>query len=350
MSINVKLAKNQITQDSYTFNPYGCPEISRMETALGALLDAEPPMQQDLTRVIKAGGKRLRPVLAMLCYRLAKSGHTDVKADIVPLMCMLELMHTASLVHDDVVDNATVRRGHPTINKTSGSLAAVQSGDYLLAKAMEILGIYKGTGINEELTDVSEQMCLGELEQLKIRYKTDEQNEALYFLQIYRKTASLIAASCYTGALAAGLEASQARALKSYGERLGTAFQLRDDLMDYDDAGVTGKAPGQDLKNGIYTLPILRLLKGGVPYEIGSLLKTKNKKERQIQELIHYIKSTDALGETEILIKQLVNEAVDTLESFPACPEKTALTMLARVLTKQPVLNAYSGLSQQLRH
>lgn len=309
----------------YTFNPYNCHELKCMENMLLSMCDASPAMLKDIFRVVSAGGKRLRPILALLCSKLDQSNDKNI----VPLMYMLELMHTASLIHDDVVDNAKLRRGCPTINNTSGVSAAVQSGDYLLAKAMESLSVYRGSGINEELADVSAQMCLGELEQLRIRFKTHEQNRELYFLQIRRKTASLIAASCYTGALAAGMNASKACALKKYGELLGLAFQLRDDLMDFYDMGVTGKAPGQDLKNGIYTLPVLYLLEQGVPNNIRHLLEYKEKNKQQIQNLVDFIKRTNALNEAEKHIRLIVNEAVVALSGFPDSQEKTALTDLA---------------------
>ena len=120
-------------------------------------------------------------------------------------MCMLELMHTASLIHDDVVDDAPLRRGVETIHQTSGRHAAVQSGDFLLARAMEYLHLYRGTGINEALADISLQMCLGEFQQMEHLFHIKAQTQEIYFEQIRRKTAYLLATSCYTGAIAGGL-------------------------------------------------------------------------------------------------------------------------------------------------
>ena len=127
----------RLKTNSDIINPYNSPELKRMEDMLVSLNDSDTVMRKELKRVISAGGKRLRPILALLCYKLTKADGDDV----VPLMYILELMHTTSLIHDDVVDNAKKRRGCPTINKTSGVMAAVQSGDYLLAKAMERLKI-----------------------------------------------------------------------------------------------------------------------------------------------------------------------------------------------------------------
>ena len=325
--------------NSSTIDPYSSQELKRMEEMLGSLSNVDSIMLNELNRVISAGGKRLRPVLALLSYKISKADGNDV----VPLMYILELMHTTSLIHDDVVDNAKKRRGCPTINKTSGDTAAVQSGDYLLAKAMEQLGQYRGTGINEELADVSAQMCLGELEQLKIRFKINEQDMERYFLQIHRKTSSLIAASCYTGALAARMKAYDAQLLKNYGESLGTAFQLRDDLMDFSETGCAGKVAGQDLKNGIYTYPVLCMLDRGVPDYIYKLLENNRINRQQVQQLIDYVKSTNILKETEILIRYYIDDAVKSLHEIPDCMEKTALIELANVLAGDTLLKNVSN-------
>jgi heptaprenyl diphosphate synthase len=308
--------------------------LARMDEEMVALLDgAEAALKANLKRIISAGGKRLRPILAYLCYRMG-----DVKEiDILPLMCMLELMHTASLIHDDVVDNALLRRGQPTINNTCGISAAVQSGDFLLAKTMEYLHVYRGTGINEVLVDVSTQMCLGELMQQKARFDTHIQTKDMYFLQVYRKTASLIAASCYTGALASNMAEPEAKMLRVYGEKLGIAFQLRDDLLDYSDTQLFGKTTGQDIKSGTFTLPVIMLLEDGVPDSVRTLLKKRNKSESEVHWLVNYVKGTGVLRHAEALIKEISREAVYALQNFPLCSEKEALVRLAEELAERQV-------------
>lgn len=227
--------------------------IADMETRLEELCgSAHLPMTKDLERILMAGGKRLRPSLAYVCYSIG----ADQSMEIVPLMCMLELMHTASLIHDDIVDEAEIRRNVKTIHTTSGKTAALQSGDYLLARAMEYLHIYKGTGINEALADVSTQMCLGEFQQMKYLYDTKAQTVERYYEQVRRKTAYLLATSCYAGGIAGGLPKEQVEALRSYGEQIGIAFQLKDDVLDFVGTGIFGKASCQDLKRGIFTLPV----------------------------------------------------------------------------------------------
>lgn len=308
-------------------------ELKIMENMLFSICDAKNTMLTDLFRIISAGGKRLRPILALICYRMGSGQDYEI----VPLMYMLELMHTASLVHDDVVDNAKLRRNCATINTKRGVCAAVQSGDFLLAKAMDVLNKYRGSGINEELAGVSAQMCIGELTQLRARYNTYEQNRDSYYLQIYRKTASLIAASCYTGALAGGMEKSPALMLKTYGEKLGVAFQFRDDLMDYRMNKEEGKAPGQDIKNGIFTLPVLCLLEKGVPDKVRHLLEKRNKTWRQTNRLMDYIETNCVLNDIDKLVRTNSNEAIDALRDFPESAEKTALVELAKSLIKRHI-------------
>ncbi|MDR0817766.1 MAG: polyprenyl synthetase family protein [Clostridiales Family XIII bacterium] len=299
--------------------------------------------EAETARMISAGGKRLRPSLAYLCYKMGSGsiGHiigsgnrkSSVKSDtdrkpIMPLMTMLELMHTASLIHDDVVDDAHIRRGTGTINAAKGKAFAVNAGDFLLAKAMTQLHHYRGTGINEALAGVSAEMCLGEFQQRRTAFDLDAQSEYLYLLQIRRKTASLLAASCYCGALAGGLSEEHAEALRCFGERFGTAFQMLDDLKDYSDDA--GKDAGQDIRSGIFTLPVL-LLKDRLPDEIRKLLETRDKDEADICRIMDYVRSTDALLTAREQISRLSGEAMEALTLFP-CPdrsEKSALIQLA---------------------
>ena len=206
-------------------------------------------MKEDLERVILAGGKRLRPALAQAAYALGDAP----KLPILPLMVMIELMHTASLIHDDVVDQGMVRRNVPTINATSGDLKAVRAADFILGRAMELLKIYKGSGINERLAKVSEQMCIGELDQLDTL--NTEFSEEAYFRMIEKKTALFIEAAAYTGAVAGGCSAEVIKAMEVYGYNIGVAFQIKDDILDFAGTEKFGKSIGQDEKKGLATLP-----------------------------------------------------------------------------------------------
>ncbi|MBQ9030262.1 MAG: polyprenyl synthetase family protein [Parasporobacterium sp.] len=206
-------------------------------------------MRQDLERVLLAGGKRLRPALSQAAYGLGR----DPSYPILPLMVMIELMHSASLIHDDVVDQGQKRRGVPTINALRGNLKAVRSADFVLGRAMELLKIYKGSGINERLAAVSEQMCIGELEQMEcLNSGIDEER---YFDLIRKKTALFIEAAAWCGGIAGGCEDSVLQALETYGYHIGIAFQIKDDILDYTGKERFGKETGQDSRKGLRTLP-----------------------------------------------------------------------------------------------
>ena len=251
-------------------------------------------MQEDLRRVVLAPGKRLRPALCFATYNFNEGS----KLPILPLMIMLELMHSASLIHDDVVDKGMVRRGVPTINATSGNEKAVFAADYLLARAMEYLKIYKGTGINERLAKVSEGMCLGEFFQIDNLDKNISKEK--YFEQIKLKTAYFLAESAACGALAGNLSEEQVNKLWEYGLYIGIAFQIRDDILDIKKDAKTNKTLNQDKTKGLLTLPIM----------IGE--------ENAIKEVDEYSK-----------------KAIDTIKEFKDCKAKAALIEMANALSKR---------------
>lgn len=306
--------------------------VREMEAQLGTLCRSEDlEMSKDLERIVMAGGKRLRPTLAWICHRIGDGE----KMEILPLMCMLELMHTASLIHDDVVDDAPLRRGEVTIHKSSGRCAAVQSGDFLLARAMEYLHIYRGTGINEALAEVSTQMCLGEFQQMDSLFDTKRQNRESYFEQIKRKTACLISASCYTGAVAGRLPESAARALRTYGEQVGLAFQLKDDILDFMGTDAFGKAPGQDVREGIFTLPLLYALENRPDAGMEELAKKRDKTEEDVKTLLAYVSESHGIEHAEFQIRVCSHRALRALAAIPACREKDALVKMAHTLMRR---------------
>ena len=299
--------------------------LQGMEHMLSGMDIPGEPLWHSLKRVVLSGGKWLRPILAYVCYRCGNRSAYPV----LPLMCMLELMHTASIIHDDVVDCSAVRRGAATINAESGPVNAVRAGDYLLAEAMRHLHIYRGTGINEALAHASYGMCLGELNQLKARYDLTLQTREQYLIQIYRKTAGLIAASCFAGGIAGGLPEHDARTLSVYGEKLGMAFQICDDLLDFSGKQNFGKESGQDMKNGIFTLPVLYMLEKGAPDSVKELLVKRNKNADKIAYLIDAVNESAAIEYTKSVIRGVTDDAVEALRDFPSCVEKSVLTELA---------------------
>lgn len=327
---------NTIVKTKLRSNPELRTLYDEMGTTLGEMevflrtLTQTPvrTLEENVSRMVCSGGKRLRPMLAYLSYRCGGGGERDI----VPLMTMLELMHTASLVHDDVVDCADQRRGAVTIHKTIGNHGAVQCGDFLLARAMELLKQYKGTGVNEILSETSVEMCLGELMQMGNAFSLEDQTQERYFLQVKRKTAYLLSASAQTGALAGGMTGEESTPLRDYGLELGMAFQLKDDLLDFAPAKVLGKPRGQDLRRGIITLPVRYALEHSPDEEMCQLLQCQSKRDTDVERLIRYIDNAGGLAYTQQVLEESSQRAVLALAPLADGPEKLALQELASTL------------------
>lgn len=300
--------------------------IREMEEKLRALCAAEQPsMQEGLLRIINAGGKRLRPAVAWICYRFG----TDPKFPILPLMCMLELTHTASLIHDDLVDDAPIRRGVQTIHETDGRRTAVNCGDLLLARVMKLMPAYQGTGINEVIAGIAMQMCSGEFMQIRHRFQLQKQTVASYYAQIRQKTAFLISASCYTGAMAGGLPEEQQKALRDYGEQIGIAFQMRDDILDFASGEQFGKKHGQDVRSGIFTLPVLKAVRDNPDPEMMDLLEKRDKTDDEVRQVIEYVQASDGIKYTKEQAALHTSQAVALLDALPDCASRKMLMKLA---------------------
>lgn len=205
-----------------------------------------------------SGGKRVRPALTLLSTRAA--GGDASRANVVRMATVMEFLHTATLVHDDIIDNAETRRNRPSINSRFGNQTAVLMGDWLYMSAFETSLQERSLPVLDILTAVTRKMTEGELLQLTLLGRADVTEEQ-YFDVLRRKTAYLFSACCEIGAILGGAGEAEQRALRDYGMNLGTAFQLVDDLLDFtSDEGSLGKAAGADLLEGKVTLPLIYLL------------------------------------------------------------------------------------------
>lgn len=288
---------------------------------------AAPAITAQTRRVILAGGKRLRPRLAWLCGRIGGASTEEL----LPLMAILELMHTASLIHDDVVDGADKRRGAATIHTQLGARGAVQCGDFLLSRAMSLLSVYQGTGIGPAIAETFSEMCRGELEQSLAVRKRERQTTAGYFRQIRRKTACLLSVCCRAGALAGGLSPAEVQILGRYGLHLGIAFQLRDDLLDFAPACQTGKPRGQDLRRGIYTLPVLYALRRDP--SLSQTLSAPVSGERELEVLLDRVICTGALEYAQCAVQRAADAALAVLSPISNVPEAELLASYASALS-----------------
>ncbi|HXQ19747.1 MAG TPA: polyprenyl synthetase family protein [Acidimicrobiales bacterium] len=245
-------------------------DLERIEPLLTSSVSAGDPFLDEVaTHLIAAGGKRLRPLLALAS---ATGGeHPASEADLLGGVAV-ELVHLASLYHDDVIDEATMRRSVESVNSRFGNLVAIVAGDYLLSRSAEIAAGL-GTEIAGLLATTLGRLCQGQVAEVRAAFSVTRTADQ-YFDAIAGKTAALMATSCRIGALTGGRDTEEVEALTAFGRCFGMVFQLRDDVMDVvSSEDELGKPPGQDLAEGVYTLPVLRALEDrDVGPELATLL------------------------------------------------------------------------------
>ncbi|MBE6032515.1 MAG: polyprenyl synthetase family protein, partial [Clostridiales bacterium] len=232
----------------------------------------------------------------------------------------------------DILDDADVRRSLPTVYKKRGRRAAVHSGDYFLTLYASRMPYFFGTDINQALTETSRQMCLGELVQSGLLFDMRKQTEDAYFLQIRRKTALLMSDCCYCGAVISGLPRIWQEALKQFGLYLGMAFQVRDDILDFSDNPSFGKAFGQDLMQGIFTLPLLRAAALTLDRDMIALAEKRDKTPEDLIRLRDWVIQSGGLASAKEVADDLNDRALASLEPLPAGPVKGTLMGLASAL------------------
>lgn len=234
-------------------------DLHRFESDfLNVLHNAAPEIAEPALTAIRAGGKRLRPALVMIAAGLGDGADTD---KLYAACAAVELVHLASLIHDDVLDGSDTRRGVSTINANFGCRRAILIGDYLFGTAFQLLAASNDSALIAPLAKASILLSQGELQQRQALRRLDETIEE-YLDRIYTKTAALFVAACLMGAGLAGLDSEPVRALETYAGSLGTAFQIYDDILDFTgDAKTLGKPVGSDIREGTVTLPMIYALK-----------------------------------------------------------------------------------------
>jgi heptaprenyl diphosphate synthase len=229
-------------------------DLAAVETAIRDEIRRDPDVvSAPMADLFAAGGKRLRPALVLLS---ARCGHYDLKV-LTPAAMAVELTHAATLVHDDVIDRAPLRRGRPTVAASLGDEPAIVIGDFYFAKAYEHAARTDSAEVVGILARTVMDICAGEVRQQEIRYRYSTDVDE-YMRRIEAKTATLLAACCDIGAVLAGLPVAQRKAFHEYGRLLGLAFQIADDVLDYiGSEGEIGKPIGQDIAEGFATLPLM---------------------------------------------------------------------------------------------
>jgi heptaprenyl diphosphate synthase len=289
-------------------------ELARVESALRkAVMTEDEALTQLASHLLSAGGKRLRPALAVAAGACA--GTTPVSDSVIFGGAAVELVQLGSLYHDDVIDEADTRRGVESVNARWGNLRAILAGDFLLARASEIAASL-GTEVAGLLAATIASMCEGEVRELTTAY-SEQRTEASYLAAVAGKTATLFAAACRIGAIVTGQPEPAIEALTEYGHRFGMAFQVVDDVLDVvATEEELGKPAGNDVAQGVYTLPVIRALSSSDagPELRGLLGRPLDAPDVEWARVL--IKRTDAVEEALVVARTYEEEAVAALKGL----------------------------------
>jgi heptaprenyl diphosphate synthase len=299
------------------------PDLIEFERRLEESVKADlGPMADAMEHIVRAGGKRLRPALVLLSAAL---GDAD-RDHSFNLAMGIEFIHTATLVHDDLIDNARTRRGITTIHETIGTNPAIIIGDYYFAKGANLLASIGEPSIDLAISNTVMTICLGELLQLTSRRDWDQSLEE-YHRKIARKTAALVETCCYCGAVVGHLDAVRTEALRQYGFLIGMAFQIADDVLDYTStADELGKPVGADLRQGTVTLPLMFALQDpAVAPGLREVLLRDPLTDADCESVVHLVRESSAIERTEEQAHDFAQRARMQLAVFEPSPARSTL-------------------------
>ncbi|MGD9243800.1 MAG: polyprenyl synthetase family protein [Desulfobacterales bacterium] len=304
-------------------------DLEAIETALEENLNPYLDLVSQIAKhILFSGGKRLRPLLMVLSARICGyNGNYDKTFSTI-----FEYLHAATLLHDDLVDQATLRRGHPVAHSIWGNATAVLVGDFLLARSLSIAAKTELPEVIRIVAEITENMSQGEIHQLMKKGRLDFTEEE-YMEVIRRKTAVLFQGTCRVSALISGTSKEKETALSDYGFNLGIAFQMVDDLLDYTlDSDILGKKVGADLKEGKLTLPVIHSLKAANAedrIQMEKIIKNKDFSINDFKTLIALMEKYGGQEYTEKLAREYVGNAKDALTVFKNSKTKEILLMIA---------------------
>lgn len=308
-------------------------DMREVDQVIAHRLDSGVPLVGQVARyIIAAGGKRLRPALLLLiCGALGFKG-----AQRFNLAAVVEFIHTSTLLHDDVVDDSSLRRGNPTANETFGNPASVLVGDFLYSRCFQMMVDAQNMRIMQVLADATNVIAEGEVQQLMNMHNA-ELDEAGYLQVIRSKTAKLFEASARVGAILAGSSPELEEICAEYGQALGTAFQVIDDVLDYTgEAAVMGKNLGDDLREGKTTLPLIAAMQRGTASQ-SALIKEaiETGGVAMLDQVIDIVKTTGALDVAHLAATQEAQRAIAAARQLPAGPHTECLLQLAAQLLER---------------
>ena len=306
-------------------------DMTLVNKSIASNLDSDVALINQLGRyIVQAGGKRLRPVALLLTAKAANPEHIEASPEQTLLAAIVEFIHTATLLHDDVVDESEMRRGRETANEVFGNAASVLVGDYLYSRAFQMMVEVGSMRVMEILSRTTNQIAEGEVMQL-INCGSADTTEAQYMETIQSKTAILFEASTQLGAVISKQASPVEKAMAAYGLHLGTAFQLVDDILDYTaDAQAMGKNVGDDLAEGKPTLPLINAIErsSGSDKELLENAIT-NANRDNLDAVLKIIEQTGSLAYTARIAREQAKLAQDTLSILPNSIYREALFKLA---------------------
>ncbi|GAA4153832.1 polyprenyl synthetase family protein [Chryseobacterium ginsenosidimutans] len=310
-------------------------EMKLFEQKFYESMQSKVPLLDKVTRfIVTTKGKQMRPMFVFLCAKLVG----DVNEKTYRGASMIELIHTATLVHDDVVDESFKRRNFFSINALWKNKIAVLVGDFLLSKAVLLSTDHKDYDLLAVISRTIREMSEGELLQLEKARKLDI-TEDVYYEIIRQKTATLIAACCEIGALSNNADENLAKKMMKFGTYTGMAFQIKDDLFDYLSSNVIGKPVGIDIKEQKMTLPLIHTLQIANEKDkkyYFNTIKRYNNDQKRVKELINFVKSSGGLDYAIKVMKDFQQKAKDILNEFPDSePKKSLLIMLDYVIERK---------------
>lgn len=299
-------------------------EMAEFESFFNKTFKSDVPLLKIILNFIfRRKGKQMRPLLVFLSARL----NGEVNESTCVAATLIELLHTASLVHDDVVDDASQRRGALSVNALWNSKIAVLTGDYMLATGLLVSLEKNRYDMLEIVSEAVKSMSEGELLQLQKAYKLNI-NETDYIKIIQSKTAALISACTACGTASVTNDAEVIQIMKEMGENIGIAFQIRDDILDYEGNNLTGKIKGNDIKERKITLPLIYALEKSPLAKrthILHIVRKKKKTKPEIEEVIKFVRDNGGIEYSALKMNQYRDKALAILDSYPESEIKTSL-------------------------
>ena len=307
-------------------------ELDQIDELLREAASLNFPLLNELLKaIIAAGGKRLRPMMALLAARVP--GKLDeIEADkLHQVAAAVEMLHTASLVHDDTIDEALLRRGAKTLNSTLNGGTVILVGDYLFAQSAILITRPGNPRAVKIFAECLATICDGELTQIFATHKWNQSREE-YYKRIYCKTAVLFATACELGAIMGHADEDLIARLRRFGHLLGMGFQIIDDIIDFYPSEVTGKATGGDLRQGIVTLPTMYFFDKAAPADadfVKGLIESKDASDDEIKRAVELIRTSGAFEAAYVEAKDFIVRAKELLDDVPGSEARSRMLQIA---------------------